>query len=78
MIVSKRNSLRLASVAVLGVLVLGTAGTAMAAVTPAASTTSASAPAAPAGITAKPSVSSVAEHIHAYADTLGGFGVRHE
>jgi hypothetical protein len=50
-IVSERNSLRLASVAVLGVLVLGTAGTAMAAATPAAS--------APAGITAKPSVSSV-------------------
>jgi opacity protein-like surface antigen len=56
-IVSKRNSLRLAAVAALSALLLGTAGTAMAAA-PAAPVAS-SASAAHAAITAKPSVSSV-------------------
>ncbi|MFI9159003.1 hypothetical protein [Kitasatospora aureofaciens] len=62
MIVTKRNSLRLAAVAALGALLLGTAGTAMAAApaAPAATTPVASAPVAvSAGITAKPSVTSV-------------------
>ncbi|MET8628928.1 hypothetical protein ABZW30_35200 [Kitasatospora sp. NPDC004669] len=67
MIVSKRNSLRLAAVAALSALVLGAAGTAMAAApavpAPAVSVASAPAasavPAASAGITAKPSVTSV-------------------
>ncbi|MFE7635662.1 hypothetical protein ACFU7Z_16695 [Kitasatospora sp. NPDC057518] len=54
MIVSKRNSLRLAAVATLSALTVGLAGTAMAA-TPAVQPVSA----AQAGITAKPSVSSV-------------------
>ncbi|MFJ2868851.1 hypothetical protein [Kitasatospora sp. NPDC087314] len=60
MIVSKRNSLRLAAVTTLSVLSLGLAGTAMAA-TPAAVPTSATSQqaAAQAGITAKPSVTSV-------------------
>ncbi|MFF2144053.1 hypothetical protein [Kitasatospora sp. NPDC058190] len=57
MIVSKRNSLRLAAVAGLSALLLGTAGTAMAAA-PAVPVASA-ASAAHAAITAKPSVSSV-------------------
>jgi hypothetical protein len=59
-IVSKRNSLRLAAVAALSALLLGTAGTAMAAApaVPVASSASA-ASAAHAAITAKPSVSSV-------------------
>ncbi|MGW2372190.1 hypothetical protein [Kitasatospora sp. NPDC001683] len=57
MIVSKRNSLRLAAVATLSALLLGAAGTAMAdaAPAPAAATVSAAA----AGITAKPSAASV-------------------
>ncbi|MFH8386380.1 hypothetical protein ACH4E7_36565 [Kitasatospora sp. NPDC018058] len=62
MIVSKRNSLRLAAVATFSALVLGAAGTAMAAApaVPGASAPAASAvPAASAGITAKPSVTSV-------------------
>ncbi|MET9181896.1 hypothetical protein ABZX88_27255 [Kitasatospora aureofaciens] len=71
MIVTKRNSLRLAAVAALGALLLGTAGTAMAAAPAAPAATdpatapvaSATAPVASAavsaGITAKPSVTSV-------------------
>ncbi|MER7671666.1 hypothetical protein ABTY61_24850 [Kitasatospora sp. NPDC096128] len=66
MIVSKRNSMRLAAVATLGTLLLGAAGTAMAAApaTPAVAATpvAASAPApavVSASITAKPSVASV-------------------
>lgn len=74
MIVTKRNSLRLAAVAALGALFLGTAGTAMAAAPaatdpdPVAATAPAPAPVAvasapvasvSAGITAKPSVTSV-------------------
>lgn len=66
MIVSKRNSMRLAAVATLGTLLLGAAGTAMAAApaAPAVAATpvAASAPApavASASITAKPSVTSV-------------------
>ncbi|MEE1786565.1 hypothetical protein PUR71_27225 [Streptomyces sp. SP17BM10] len=62
MIVSKRNSLRLAAVTAVSVLSIGLAGTAMAA-TPATPATPAAQPvaaaAAQAGITAKPSVSSV-------------------
>ena len=65
MIVTKRNSLRLAAVAALGALLLGTAGTAMAAA-PAATDPATAPVAAPvasaavsAGITAKPSVTSV-------------------
>ncbi|MFJ2779511.1 hypothetical protein [Kitasatospora sp. NPDC087315] len=59
MIVSKRNSLRLAAVTTLSVLSLGLAGTAMAA-TPVAHPASATQRAAAhAGITARPSVSSV-------------------
>ncbi|MFI9365157.1 hypothetical protein ACIG5E_29515 [Kitasatospora sp. NPDC053057] len=57
MIVTKRNSLRLAAVATLSTLLLGAAGTAMAAA-PAASATPAAASVS-AGITAKPSVTSV-------------------
>ncbi len=66
MIVTKRNSLRLAAVAALGALFLGTAGTAMAAAPAAPAATdpdpvAATAPVASvsAGITAKPSVTSV-------------------
>ncbi|MGW3040935.1 hypothetical protein ACWC9T_13025 [Kitasatospora sp. NPDC001159] len=65
MIVSKRNSLRLAAVATLSALVLGAAGTAMAAAPPvsvasAPAVSAASAVSAvSAGITAKPSVTSV-------------------
>ncbi|MFF2073770.1 hypothetical protein ACFVXG_03325 [Kitasatospora sp. NPDC058162] len=70
MIVSKRNSMRLAAVATLGTLLLGAAGTAMAATpaapavaaTPVAASAPAPAPApavASASITAKPSVASV-------------------
>ncbi|MEU8925524.1 hypothetical protein AB0D10_32105 [Kitasatospora sp. NPDC048545] len=64
MIASKRNHLRLAAVTTLAVLSLGLAGTAVAA-TPVATTSAAQpaavvqADAAQAGITAKPSVSSV-------------------
>ncbi|MER7579710.1 hypothetical protein [Kitasatospora sp. NPDC097691] len=59
MIVSKRNSLRLAAVATLGALSLGLAGTAVAAA-PVAQPVAVGQPAAAhAAITAKPSVSSV-------------------
>ncbi|WBP91124.1 hypothetical protein [Kitasatospora cathayae] len=60
MIVSKRNSLRLAAVATLSALLLGAAGTAMAVpAAPAAATVSAATVSAAAGITAKPSAASV-------------------
>ncbi|MFJ9775927.1 hypothetical protein ACIRVF_32600 [Kitasatospora sp. NPDC101157] len=61
MIVTKRNSLRLAAVAALGALLLGTAGTAMAAAPAASAAPAVSVAAAPAsaGITAKPSATSV-------------------
>ncbi|MFJ4188942.1 hypothetical protein [Kitasatospora sp. NPDC089509] len=75
MIVSKRNSLRLAAVATLGVLSLGLAGTAVAA-TPTVSASAASAgqqAAAHATITAKPSVTSVRawEDFHVTGTTTG-------
>ncbi|MFB7126468.1 hypothetical protein [Kitasatospora sp. NPDC056273] len=59
MIVSKRNSLRLAAVATLSALTVGLAGTAMAATPAVQPVSAAQSAAAQAGITAKPSVSSV-------------------
>ncbi|MFI7316506.1 hypothetical protein [Streptomyces venezuelae] len=65
MIVTKRNSLRMAAVGIIGALALGTAGTAAMAATPAAHPasatpkTTAAKPATAKSITAKPSVKSV-------------------
>ncbi|MFF0411174.1 hypothetical protein ACFYUY_12090 [Kitasatospora sp. NPDC004745] len=60
MIVSQRNSMRLAAVATLGALLVGTAGTAMAAApTAPAATPTAATPTAAATISAKPSVTTV-------------------
>ncbi|MER7845649.1 hypothetical protein ABTZ03_17085 [Kitasatospora sp. NPDC096077] len=72
MIVSKRNSLRLAAVATLGVLSLGLAGTAVAA-TPTVSASAGQQAAAHATITAKPSVTSVRawQDFHVTGTTTG-------
>ncbi|MEV7600728.1 hypothetical protein AB0O91_25490 [Kitasatospora sp. NPDC089797] len=59
MIVSKRNSLRLAAVATLGVLFLGAAGPALAAADPAPVAAASAAASVAASITAKPSAASV-------------------